>query len=324
MGKKIIQGKLSSIRKKSYFYLLINTLCWGAALVFVKPAFEFTTAFRFLFYRYLIAGLLFSVPYLYIIQRKSNITGQKLNTAVQELTTKQLFKIISIELLGTVFSLSILFFGLAQTSAIEASLIGTTGPVFITLAGVILLKEKQEGWEWVGLAVSLLGSILIVTTQNSCVNQISLAGNLLVAGFNVTNALYFILAKKYYARLNKTLVGAVSFLVGLVSFLIINLVIVEFNFSQLTSFIIQDWQFPQVRFASIYMGIFGSVIGLISYIKGQDKIEASEASLFTYLQPLVYLPLGILLLSETVSAQQILSLFLVLLGVLLAEKRVHR
>lgn len=305
MSKKTAQKR----RRKAYFYLLVNTICWGAALVVVKPALEFTTPFRFLLYRYLIAGLFFSFPYLYLNRNK--------------LKKIKLTKIILIELLGTVFSLSILFSGLALTSAIEASLIGTTGPVFITLAGIILLRERQERWEWLGLILSLIGSLLIVATHNEFGNQISLSGNLLVLGFNVTNALYFILAKKHYRALSKSMVGAVSFLVGIFGFLVINLFIFQGNLFQLITLITQDWIHLEVQFASIYMAIFGSVIGLITYIKGQDKIEASEASLFTYLQPLIYIPLGVLVLKEAVYTQQILGLLIVFLGVLIAEKRSH-
>ena len=69
------------------------------------------------------------------------------------------------------------------------------------------------------------------------------------------------------------------------------------------------------------MAIFGSIIGFTAYLKGQEGIEASEATLFTYLQPLIYIPMGILLLHENVSLIQIISLMIILIGVLIAEKR---
>ena len=76
--------------------------------------------------------------------------------------------------------------------------------------------------------------------------------------------------------------------------------------------------------ASGYMAIFGSIIGFTAYLKGQEGIEASEATLFTYLQPLIYIPLGILLLNEKVHPVQIGSLFIILFGVIIAEKRARR
>jgi drug/metabolite transporter (DMT)-like permease len=88
----------------AYLFLIINTICWGAALVLVKPAFDYTTPYRFLFYRYLFASFLFGLPYLWV-KRK-------------ELNKKILITVVGIELLGTVLNLTILYIGLSLTSAI--------------------------------------------------------------------------------------------------------------------------------------------------------------------------------------------------------------
>ena len=71
----------------------------------------------------------------------------------------------------------------------------------------------------------------------------------------------------------------------------------------------------------IYGAIFGSIIGLTTYIKGQDGIEASEASLFTYLQPAIYIPLGYFLLQESASLLQIFSLLIIIFGVYIASRK---
>ncbi len=92
-------------------------------------------------------------------------------------------------------------------------------------------------------------------------------------------------------------------------------------FSQFFQAVQADFTHRSVWLASVYMAIFGSIIGLTAYIKGQDGIEASEASLFTYLQPLVFIPAGILLLHETVHPLQIFAMALILFGVYIAEKR---
>ncbi len=293
-------------RLSAYIFLLINTICWGAALVFVKPAFDYTTPYRFLFYRYVLASFLFGLPYLF--WKHKNIKWQQIKT------------VVLIESLGTFFNLIVLYYGLSLTSAIEASLIGTTGPIFITLAGILLLKEKQEKFEWLGLSLSLIGTIVIVLSSHQQTNSISLIGNLFILAYNLLNALYLILAKKYYKNISKSAAGAISFITGLGLFLFLILWNQQFQVVKLVSLIQQDWQQPSVIFASFYMAVFGSIIGLISYIKGQDIIEASEAGLFIYLQPLIYLPLGILLLNEQIYLQQLFGLGLVLLGVVFAEK----
>jgi drug/metabolite transporter (DMT)-like permease len=306
-----VPARKRSIRFKSYLFLSINALCWGAALIVVKPALEHTTPFRFLLYRYLIAGVV-SLPIIFH-------SLPKLKRPLKAIKT-----IIPLELIGTTLTLSLLYFGLARTSAIEASLLATTAPIFVTLFGVLLLKEREEKHEGIGLGLAVIGTLLLTmlpmfygTTQ---FHRISVEGNLFIIGQNIATALYFVLAKKYYRKLPKLFVASTSFYVGIVTFFALCWWEAG-NLTTLYQSILADWQFPSVWLASVYMATFGSIIGLTAYIKGQDGIEASEAAVFTYLEPLVYIPLGILLLQEHIYPIQVVSLGLILLGVIIAEKR---
>jgi len=304
--------KKKSTRLTSYFWLLVNTVTWGVALVIVKPAFEVTTPFRFLFYRYLLAVVL-SLPWFIFFWEK-----HKKNF------WHNFKKITWLELLGTTLTLSLLYFGLERTTAIEASLLTTTTPIFVILAGVFLLKEKQELHENIGLLLAFLGTVaitLLPVLSNGGLAQLSVTGNLLIIGQNITTAIYFILAKKHYHHLSKMFVVSISFWIGLVSFFGLSLFELGFDLPSFVTAVSTDFQHQSVWVASVYMAVFGSIIGLTAYIKGQDGIEASEASYFNYLQPLIYLPLAYVMLGEQVSWSQILLLCLVLAGVLIAEKR---
>ena len=299
----------------SYFLLTVNAVIWGAALIVVKPAYEVTTPFRYLTYRYLIA-IVASLPILlyYLPQVKK--------------LPKQLWTIIWLELIGTTLSLGLLYVGLQQTTAVEASLIATTTPLFTTLCGMFFLKEKEEEHEWLGLGLAFAGTVLLTLIpllhQTNGLSGFSLWGNLLIVAQNLATGIYFVLAKKRYSKLPKLFVTSVSFYVGLVTFGLLSLLELGGSLPQLWSVIQSDLQAPSVWLASGYMAIFGSIIALTAYIKGQDGIEASEASLFWYLQPLVYLPLGYLWLNEHVYPGQFVALGLILAGVIVAERRNKR
>lgn len=304
-------------RWQAYLYLLLNTVCWGAALVIVKPALEFISPTRFLLYRFFFASLLSLPLFLRFAPQIKNLP-------------KKLLQITAIELLGTTASLLILYTALSLTTAIEASLLGTTGPIFIVLLGVWLLKERQQRHEWVGLGLSFLGSLALVIAPLLNHNAIwssqphALLGNSLMVAYNLLNGWYFILAKKQYHALPKLFVTSVSFFVGLITFAILWLweaQLSPIDFARIAGSIQADFSHPSVWMASLYMATFGSLIGLTAYIKGQDGIEASEASIFTYLQPLVYIPLGILLLAETIGLVQIFGLLLVICGVAVSSVR---
>ena len=301
-------------RMTSYTFMIINTIVWGAALILVKPAFEFTTPFRFLLYRYVIASIL-SLPLL--IHYLPKIKNLK----------KTLAKISLIEILGGTLALSLLYSGLSMTSAIEASLITTTTPIFVSILAVMILKEKEEKHEVVGLSIAFIGTLLLtllpVFNGYSQLNSISLTGNLLVIGQNIVTALYFVLTKKYYQEMPKLFVVTISFYICLITFAPLS-AFEAGGISQLIAAIGQDLQHISVWVASGYMAIFGSIIGFTTYLKGQEGIEASEATLFTYLQPLIYIPMGIWMLNENVSSIQIGSLLIILLGVIVAEKRARR
>jgi drug/metabolite transporter (DMT)-like permease len=318
--KKLL-NKSKNKRLVSYFFLLINTVTWGLALIIVKPSLDVTTPFRYLLYRYIIAGFL-SIPI--VLFYWSKIKGK----------FGVLKKVLLVEFFGTAVALGLLYLGLDRTSAIEASFISTTTPIFVVLAGIFLLKEKEERHEWIGLFLAFVGTSLLtlfpIILNGMTPVGLSLEGNMLIIAQNIATAIGMILAKKYYKNLPKLFVASLSFYFGAVVFFLLSVLELVGSGSTLslgTQFlnaVAIDMQYSSVWIAAIYMAIFGSIIGLTAYIKGQDGIEASEASLFWYLQPLVFVPAGIMFLQETIHPIQIISMIIILVGVYIAEKRVRK
>lgn len=292
--------------------MLLNTVVWGAALPLVKPGLEVTTAFRFLFERFTLASLLV-IPLLWWFWRNRPSLRVSLP------------KIIGLELLGTTVALSLLYLGLERTSALEASLIATTTPIFTTLGGIIFLHEKEERREWIGLGVALFGTLLLVGEPLISGSwrgaEFSFLGNVMIFLQNIAIATYYLLAKKYYRGLPKLFVASVSFVVGMISFGVISLLEVGGSIGGLATAVRLDLGVPAVWLAVGYMATLGSIVGLTAYIKGQDGIEASEASLFTYLQPLVYVPLSWMIFGDSLSPFLLLALAVIASGVLIAESK---
>lgn len=302
-----------SKRLKSYLFMIISTITWGAFLPIVKLGFNDSdiTPFRFLFYRFCLAGVL-SIPIVVYYWKRIKHKWQTLKT------------IVLLEIIETTLALSCLYIGLSQISALEANIIATSAPLFIIFGGIIFLKERQDRHEWLGLIFAFFGTILITLEplwhgNGGLMN--SLSGNLLIITHNILNAIYFLLAKKRYHKIPKLFVSSISFYVGIITFAILSLIELDFNFIVLSSNMIQELSSPMILGVIAYGAIFGSIIGLTAYIKGQDGIEASEASLFTYLQPAIYIPLGYFLLKEYASTLQIISLMIITFGVYLASRR---
>lgn len=276
----------------------------------VKPALSFVTPYHYLFYRYLLAAPI-SIPILVYLLHKYRPH------------LKTILTIVGMELVAVTGALSFLYLGLSRTSAIEAQLITNTTPVFIILGGIFFLKEKEDKNEFTGLIIAIIGMLLLtleplISGKNGLAG-LSFTGNVIVLGHNLLWALYVLLAKKLYRGVPKLLIGFISLWVGLVSFYALTLwTNPELHNPHL---LFNTLSHPQVFIASLYMGIFGSIIAVPAYIYGNDRIEASEASLFSYLQPLITIPLAILLLKEQINATIVVALVLISLGVITAEHR---
>lgn len=302
-----------SARNKAYLSLSINAIVWGAALPIVKPALSVVSPYQFLFYRYAIAATL-SLPVLILLIRKHKPSWKTIRT------------IASLELLSVMVALSFLYEGLKRTTSIESTLIANASPLFIILGGILFLKEKEERHELVGLILAMAGvTLLILEPLTSGRNQLgfSLAGNLLVLGYSLSWAAYLLLAKRLYRGVSKLLVGFLSLWVGLPAFFLLTLVTSPPS-QGLVDQSLMHLAVPAVLLASVYMAFFGSVIGVPTYIYGNDQIEASEASLFHYLQPIVTIPLATLWLRESINVAMVVGMLLITLGVLTAELRTSR
>lgn len=298
-------------RELAYLALIGNVFLWGLAIPIVKKGFAAgLTPPIFLLGRYLVAALV-SLPIILIIRRQTQVK--------KVFRRENLTRVICLELLGTVLALWLLYEGVARTSAVEASLIAVTWPVFVTIGGVIFLREKEERHELLGLLIALAGTtVLVVRPLLNGGGGGNFLGNLLIIGQNIVIAGYLLLAKRNYRGLNKWAITHVSFWLGLVSFGLIALVTSPGATisMQLLTF---DSLWPIL--AIVYMGIAGSILGLTLYLYGQDKIEASEAAVFTYLQPAVAIPASILLLGESLSFIEVLGVAIVALGVYVTQRR---
>jgi drug/metabolite transporter (DMT)-like permease len=300
-------------RKLAYLALIINAIIWGAALPIVKPSLSYVTPYQYLFYRYLFAVPFSILPLIYLFR--------KIKPSLKTILT-----IVGMELIAVTGALSFLYEGLKRTTSIEATLIANTAPVFIIIGGVLFLKEKEERHELFGLILAIIGMILLtfepVISGRNNFQSFSLTGNLLVLGQNALWATYLLLAKKYYKKISKLLIGFTSLWIGLISFFLLTLITSpESSFNIFIQTNIENISIPSVFLASIYMAILGSIVANTAYVFGNNLIEASEASLFTYLQPLIAIPIATLWLHEPINSIIILALILTTSGVIVAERR---
>ena len=295
-------SKISQLRKLAYSALLVNALIWGAAFPIIKPVFDHINPMQYLYFRFLAAGILaLPIFFWYYIKVRPKISYT--------------IKVLLIELFGLPLPLWLLYTGLDQTSALEASILSSLTPLFVTLGGIYFLKEKETKREWQGLGLALVGSLLIVLEpllNGHSIKGSSLSGNLYILGYNLIYTIYVIIAKKVYKKKPPVFFGALTYLATAAIYaILLNNDLPKLDL--LTN--------PQILLPVLYMAIPGGIIAFALYLYSLSQIEASEANLFTYLNGVVAIPAAAILLQEYPTPLILTAITLITYGVFRAESR---
>ncbi|MBU0619027.1 DMT family transporter [Patescibacteria group bacterium] len=293
-----------TIRIKAYLALITTAIIWGISPPIIKYTLNFISPTDFLFWRFLLVSILILPVFLKKIK-------------VQPFELCDLPQILLVAFCSTSLTLGLLFFGLNKTSSVDAAVLAATVPIMIVLGGVVFLKEVITRQEKIGLALAFGGTLIAVlspllkssgtfTTQN-------LLGNILILVSNISWATYTLLGKnlaKKYSSFNLT---AMAFFVGLITY--IPLFLLSSSYRITMNFLPNIQAIPGI----LFMSLFASIIAYFTYAYGVSLIEASEATLFTYLQPIFTIPLAVFWLGETVDPSFIMGAIFIVIGVFLTE-----
>lgn len=286
----------------SYFLLIVTAIIWGVAGSVIKFTLEGIPTIPFLTYRFLISSLI-SIPFILIY--KKTIFNRK-----------YFFGILLFGLLSTI-SLLLLFFGLENTTVLDMTFITLTGPLMIALAGARVFKDRITQKEKLGMAIVLVGSIITIIQPifENGFAKLHITGNILVLGYLLLNTVAVIYAKKALRNnVNPFALTSIMFVVGLLLMLPIFFVTQNQNFLGLVN------DLPVKYHLGVwFMAMVSGNLAYFTYIRGQKSIEVSEASLFSYLNPVFSAPLAILWLGEKFTPIFLLGAVFIIFGIIVAE-----
>jgi len=292
-------------RAKAYIYFLIVASIWGVAGPIIKYVLGLVNPAIFLLYRFTISAAFALLIFA--------ITKPKLPKKAGVWIL-----IIIYSLLTSTISLSLLFFGLKNTTVLDMSVINMISPLFTSMAAFYILHDRITNKEKQGMLIAFMGSLLIVIQpilENGYIG-VQFFGNLLIFSTLFVNTAGSILLKKLLRqKIDPSFLANFSFLLGFVSF--IPLVAVNYNFSQIVSTINS---LPITAHLGVfYMAVISGTLAYTLSNTAQKTIEVSEASLFTYLQPIFGATLAVVWLKEMPTQIFIVGSAVTILGVIIAE-----
>lgn len=300
---------MNPVRKRAYIELLIVSLIWGMASPVIKYTLGGFSPAVFLTYRFFISSIIAVFFFIFFglkLPKNPKILG---------------ILIFNGFLLSTV-SLGLLFLGTEKTTSIDSNLISAMAPITIIVAGVFFLKERVTRKESVGILIALSGTLLTIIEPvlKSKIGFAGLEGNLLVFASVIVATVTAVLAKRLLREgVDATTATNLSFIIGFLTLLPFTLPqILNSKFQILTSIPFS------YHLGVLYMAVLSGTLAYILWHRAEKSIEISEVGLFAYLYPLFGIPLSILWLKEKVTPLFAIGLFIIAIGVAIAEIKKKR
>ncbi len=282
----------------AYILLVLTTIFWSGNFIVGKAATIYDIPpFSLNFFRWLFAGIIL-LPFTFkeIVLKKNYI---KENVG--------LFIILGITSI-TVFN-SIVYYSLYFTQVITSVLMISTIPVWIILISSLLKIEKTNIYQIIGILLSLIGVIAIITKSDLKVIK-SLEFNkgdlsIIIAMFSW--AIFSTLLKKKKLEVSQITLLQVVIIFGLI--FLTPIYIIELL---LGNYIILEKPF----FLTLaYVVIFPGLMSFLFWIKGISIIGANRSGIFLHLMPIFGSVFAIIIFKEKIMFYHLIGAMFIIFGI---------
>ncbi|HEX9816419.1 MAG TPA: DMT family transporter [Candidatus Thermoplasmatota archaeon] len=221
-------------------------------------------------------------------------------------------KLFGLALLGIVFNQLLFLGGLSRTTAVNASILIATIPVFTTFFAILLGQEAPKLVRIGGIAVSLLGALAILGIQGFDLGSDFALGNLFVILNSLSYSMYLVLSRGLLRKYRSTTIVAWTFIFGA-------FVVTPLGALRATTF--DFGNVPMVAWwAMAWIIIVPSVLSYSLNTYALKRIHSSTVATYIFLQPLFGIALAFVILDERLSLQTAFGGLLVLAGVVLVSR----
>ncbi|MGO8916471.1 MAG: DMT family transporter [Stellaceae bacterium] len=222
--------------------------------------------------------------------------------------------LLSLGLLGLTICNSLGYLGLQWTTAINAGLLNSAGPMLTLIAAFILHRERAAPLQIAGVAVSLLGVLAIVLRGDpAALLHLEInGGDAAILTGVATWSVYTVLLRRAPRELSPVALLAVLFAIGSVTVLPLHLAESALGYPLPRS--------GDALAGYLYVGLFPAVIAFFGWNRGVAALGAARASLFAHLMPLFSAALAYAFLGEHIAPYHLAGAALIFLGIFLANR----
>jgi drug/metabolite transporter (DMT)-like permease len=221
--------------------------------------------------------------------------------------------LIACSLLGVVLNQWLFVKGLSLTTVINATLLGTTIPVFTLLVSMVLRTDRATWRRVGGIVLAGAGIVYLIGPGRADFSQSSRLGDLLIICNSLCYGAYLAISKDLMSRYSALTVITWIFIVGCVFTVPVGLL--SNAPTALAGISVSVW------LVVLYIVLVPTVGAYYLNSWALARVAPSTVAVYIYLQPLIAFTLAPLLLGERLSGRVILASVLVFAGVLVVSRR---
>jgi len=192
-----------------------------------------------------------------------------------------------------------------------ASIVVACIPLMMVFIEAFILKKRKIGIGGVvGLFVGF-GGVVFLSLGSQAAMSVSTKGILVLLGASIFWSVGSVYSKTVHVECALVASIGIQMLVGGIGNLAIGAALGEISAFKLTL---------NSSLSIIYLVFFGSIVGYSSYIYVLKMWPISKASTYAYVNPIVAVVLGALILGETITYKVVIALVIILSGVILVQR----
>jgi drug/metabolite transporter (DMT)-like permease len=222
-------------------------------------------------------------------------------------------KVLLYGLLGISFNQVLFILGLSMTTAINATILTATIPIFTLGVAVLLKREALTLQSALGVALAATGALVLVNVENFDWRSNYARGDVLLLGNAIAYSLYLVLSRPILAHYSVITIISRVFLYGAPAILLFTApALAQFSPSAVTP---SSW----VAFAGVVL--FCTVIPYALNSWALAHTGASRVALYVFLQPLIASALAVAVLKERITLRIAIAGVLILSGLAVSVVR---
>jgi len=238
---------------------------------------------------------------------------QRRLTPLLKMPVKDIALLVLCSMTGIVGNQFLYVTGLSLTTAINATLLSTTIPVFTLFVSILFGYDRLSSRRLIGIMLAAAGVIYLVNPARADLSHQTTAGNLLLVGNALLYAVYIVISKDLFQRYGALNVITWIFLIG-----------------SLVTVPVGIYSLQQENLGAIGAGIWLIVAVIIIlptvaayYLNAWAliKVPPSTVAVYIYLQPLIAFGFAPLLLGEHLTWKTGIAAILIFAGVGVVTKR---